>query len=204
MTEKLKTTMSQRKASGPVAFPVTPDNILAAMFSVNRSAKRNRDAAQACYRSSAHGLAKYRRLQKEMCYSLKDRGLVFLYKMGVVSATEKHGSLTVYRGMGYCFHSPLSPDGVTLEQTQGDVTVEAKPRKSTDMRLMDAVETLGQLVAPMDGFSRSPYQPPVRKRWHSEYDDDDSPSYAYSHWDDDDDDDDDYCMDYDEYRRKWR
>lgn len=181
--------MVAKKAGKPVAFPVTAGNILAAMFSVNRSAKRNRDAAQACYRSSAHGLAKYRRLQKELCYSLKDRGLVFLYRMGVVAATERHGSLTVYRGMGYCFHSPLSPDGVTLEQTQGDVTVEAKPRKSTDMRLMDAIETLRQLVAPMDGFSRSSYQPPVRQRWHSEYDDDDDrPSYAYSHWDDEDED----------------
>jgi hypothetical protein len=138
-----------------VAHPVTPQNVLAAMFSVNRSAKRYRDAAQSCYQSGAHGFAKTHRKRKVKLYDLKERGLVHAYRADLVVAVGLHGSLTVYRGEGYCFHSPLRPENVMLERRSEEaVFVESKPRQSSEMRLRDAVATLEQLVSDFNGFIR--------------------------------------------------
>lgn len=161
-----------------VAHPLTPENVLAAMFSVYRSAKRYRDAAQSCYQSDVHGFARMHRKQKEALYRLKERGLVHAFREGLVVAVGLHGSLTVYRGEGYCFHSPLRPENVMLETTSEEsVFVESKPRQSSEMRLMDAVATLEQLVSDFNGFIRHTISTP--------------PKWQDQHWEDDEEEDED-------------
>jgi hypothetical protein len=54
----------------PFAFSLQLEIVLAALFAVNRSAKRYRDAAQSCYQHSQHGFAKMHRVKKEYLYSL--------------------------------------------------------------------------------------------------------------------------------------
>lgn len=161
-TLAIKRRNPSRKA---VAHPLTPQNVLAAMFSVNRSAKRYRDAAQTCYRSGAHGFAKSLRKRKEKLYELKERSVVHAYRAGSIVAVGLHDSLTVYRGEGYCFHSPLRPENVMLETTSEEsVFVESKPRQSSEMRLMDAEATLEQLESDLNGFIRHPISTPPKRQ----------------------------------------
>lgn len=139
----------------PIAHPLTKENVLAATFAVNRSAKRYRDASQSCYRSSAHGLAQHNKQQKEMLYNLKDRGIVFAYRIGELLAVKTSGSFTVYRGQGYCFHSLLRPESVQLDNTEENVFVESKPRGSSEMKLKDAIATLEQIKDDTNGFIKN-------------------------------------------------
>ncbi len=170
-------THSVQRRSQPreaVAYPLTFQNVLAAVFAVNRSAKRYRDAAQSCYQSGVHGFAKMHKERKEELYRLKDNAIVHAYRAGFVVAVGLHGSLTVYRGEGYCFHSPLRPENVNLETTSEEaVFVEAKPRQATEMRLRDAVATLEQLACDFDGFVRQTLPSLGTRRHHDwEHDDD--------------------------------
>lgn len=177
-------TLSVQKRNPPrktVAYPLTSQNVLAAIFSANRSAKRFRDAAQSCYQLGAHSVARMNKKRKETLYSLKENGLVYAYRAGFVVAVGLHGSLTVYRGEGYCFHSPLRPENVTLETASEEmVFVEAKPRKASEMRLRDAVATLEQIASDFSGFIR--HSPPrLYKRrdydWEDDYEEDWSEEY---------------------------
>jgi len=56
--------------------PAQQVDLLAAIFSVNRSAKRFRDAAQSCYDSDMRGLAGRHRQRKEQLYRIKDAGIM--------------------------------------------------------------------------------------------------------------------------------
>ena len=180
-------TLAMQKRKPPrkaVAYPFTSENVLAALFAVNRSAKRYRDAAQTCYQSDAHGFAKAHKKRKEKLYDLKEQGLVHAYRAGFVVAVGLHGSLTVYRGAGYCFHSPVRPENVMLEAvSQEAIFVEAKPRQESEMRLRDAVATLEQLANDLSGFFRHSVPRLVTRRysereedseddWDDQYDED--------------------------------
>jgi hypothetical protein len=140
------------------------DRLLAAIFRVNRSAKRYRDAASSCYSKRAYGLATHNRLEKEGLYGLKDRGIVEAYRRGLLQAEGFHGTLCIYRGNGYCFHSTLRPVGVSLPRIREDdepLFIEAKPRGSGEMKLKDAVTILRELPADFTGFERRSFEKPV-------------------------------------------
>ena len=131
--------------------PAVIIDLLAALFTVTRSAKRYRDSAQTCYQYGQHGFARAARRQKETLYAIKDKGLVGAIRTGRVRAVGTHGCLTVYRGEGYCFHSLLRPKGVVLPEAGNDpLTVEAKPKATNEPRLKDAVHTLEQLLVNAD------------------------------------------------------
>ncbi len=178
---RLDQTVLVQKRTQPrplVAYPLTPENVLAAIFSINRSAKRFRDAAQSSYLQGMHGFAKMHRKRKEMLYALKDNGIVHAYRAGFVAADCLHGTLTVYRGGGYCFHSPLRPDDTTFESNSDElVFIESKPRKVSEMRLRDAIATLEQFPSDLDGFSRHgvPTHRPTHgeNEWYEDAEDDD-------------------------------
>jgi hypothetical protein len=134
--------------------PAVPIDLLAAIFTVTRSAKRYRDSAQTCYQHRKHGFARMARKQKEYLYELKDDGIVAAFRQGRVQAVGTHGCLAVYRGEGYCYHSLLHPKGTVLPElkTRGTtdtgnepLTVEAKPRGTKEPRLKDACHTLEEL-----------------------------------------------------------
>jgi hypothetical protein len=129
-----------------------PVDLLAAIFSVNRSAKRHRDAAQTYYRQRMHGFAGRARETKEDLYALKDRGIAQAHNEGRLTYHGRHGGLAIYTGEGYCFHSTLVPEEAVEEPSpanddQTPIFVEGKPRGSKEARLCDAQFTLARIPA---------------------------------------------------------
>jgi hypothetical protein len=162
---------------------VTVD-LLQAIFAVNRSAKRHRDAAQRCYSLKKHGFARRSREIKEELYGLKERGIAEAFGFGRITPVQQKGGLIEYRGEGYCFHSTLLPNGVSLPQCTDDTVlyVDAKPRGSGEVRLCDAKHTLLSLPPVGDQFTRLALPIPPSKT---------SRPARYSQRSSDDDDDDD-------------
>jgi len=163
----LEETEPVRQAPPPVAGdPNDPAALLAAIFSVNRSAKRFRDAASSCYAKEVHGLAKANRQRKERLYSLKDVGVAAAFRAGYLRAVGMQGGLCIYREMGYCFHSTLRPRDACFPEGQienGRLFVEAKPRTATDTKLRDAIALLASLPQELDGFKRHKFRSPRRR-----------------------------------------
>ena len=85
-------------------IPPKEIDLLAAIFTVTRAAKRYRDAASASYQSRTYAFATAHKERKEECYRLKDRGIVAAYRAGRITATHTAGPLTEYHGEGYCYH----------------------------------------------------------------------------------------------------
>lgn len=132
-------------------------DLLAAIFSVTRSAKRYRDAAQTCYRAGKHGFAGQARRQKVSLYALKDRGIAAACLAGRIAPVRRVGDGFVeYRGEGYCYHSTLFPTGLDVPVAAGSqpLLVEAKPREAAEPKLKDAVYTLKALPEVPDRFAR--------------------------------------------------
>jgi hypothetical protein len=160
-------------------------DLLRAIFVVNKSAKRFRDAASAQYNHRQHGLAKTAKRTKLRLYDLKDRGIAAGYKAGRLEFVGKAHGMALYRGEGYCFHSTLIPVGVEMPAggEQEFLFVESAPRSKNESRLKDAEFTLEALGDDYDGFQRLP--PPSRDRhfepeddgkWEDEYVDEDDES----------------------------
>jgi len=143
--------ITQRKSRPPETV-----DLLVAIFAVNRSAKRYRDAAQALYQANQHGFAGDSRKKKETLYELKERGIAAAVRQGRLSYVGMNGRLALYRGDGYCFHSTIVPATSPNEQI-GELLIfrEACPRGATEARLKDAVSTLKNLPEnAVDAFSR--------------------------------------------------
>lgn len=171
----------KRRDIKPAALPATPENVLLAVWSVNRAAKRRRDAASACYSADAHGLARHHRVSKERYYGLKDSGIAWLAQRGQLTAVHRHGRLVVWEGGGFRFHSTIAPaDHASLPNKGDDLfKAEAKPRTSREMRLVDAEALLSALEADMSAFARL-QAPRFARRpcrdvwlWEDEYEDGD-------------------------------
>lgn len=163
--------------------PVIID-LLAAIFTVTRSAKRYRNSAETNYKYGKHGFAGSARRQKAHLYGLKDKGLIAAFRAGRVQAVGTHGCLTIYRGEGYCFHSLLRPKDAVLPEVGTDpLTVEAKPKATDEPRLKDAVHTLEELqvsaddaikAGEFDRLSFPPREQVVRHRNDDDFDGEDS------------------------------
>jgi hypothetical protein len=124
----------------------TPENIAAAVFAVNRAAKRRRDAASNAYEAQSHGFARLHSAEKKKLYQMKDRGIAWLASEGHLQAEKIHGSLVVWAGLEYRFHSQLKPRGIELARDADAVfRAEAKPAKSSHMRIIDAKSLLAML-----------------------------------------------------------
>lgn len=160
--------------------PAKHVDLLAAIFGVNRSAKRYRDAAQKNYQSGTHGFAGNCKERKEQLYRLKDRGIVEAYRNGRLNAEGVHGVLTVYRGEGYCFHSLLRPVGAVLAELEfaanasGCLYVEQKPKSAREPRLKDSIATLEALSKDEEhaGFHRLSFPPRPQRARYRDYEDD--------------------------------
>lgn len=159
----------KRREIAAAALPVTPENVLVAVWSVNRAAKRRRDAASACYSADAHGFAGHHRERKERYYLLKDRGVAWLAQRGQLTAVHRHGRLVVWEGGGFRFHSTLAPPDHQSLPNLGDdrVAIEAKPRSSREMRLVDAEALLSAVSADLSAFTRLA-SPRMARPWDAE------------------------------------
>lgn len=183
MVEAARIAHPRRRAKTVEAKSV---DLLAAIFGVNRSAKRYRDAAQRNYQSGTHGFAGNCKERKESLYKLKDRGIVEAYRSGRLKAEGTHGVLTVYRGEGYCFHSLLRPVGLTLPaldfeaNSAGCLYVEQKPKTAREPRLKDSIATLEALQKEESytDFQRLSFPPRAGKRRFREEDEDERDYFA--------------------------
>lgn len=148
--------------------PAQEIDLLAAIFTVTRAAKRYRDAAQGQYLSGSHTFAGASKQKKEYLYTIKDAGIIAAYRAGRIQPVAVHGELTVYIGEGHCFHSLLRPEGwePTPEQTKERVTVEAKPKGKKEPRLKDAELTLEALPRDKAGFVQ--HQFPLMREYYNE------------------------------------
>ena len=142
-----------------VVPPVQID-LLQALFTANKAAKRLRDAAECHYNGGRYGLATNAKHRKDALYALKDRGIVAAYQSSRIALVCVHGRLAVYRGEGYCFHSLLVPAGFDISSVEAadegaeHVWVDASPKGKGEARLKDAEYTLRSLPICEDGFVR--------------------------------------------------
>lgn len=135
--------------------PVSID-LLTAIFTVNRSAKRYRDAASALHSNSLHPLSGASSKKKKRLYALKDAGIREAYRRKLLWPTAIHGGLAVYRGSGFCFHSsqvPVELQGELPREADAEVFFrESVPKSSAEAKLKDAEFTLLKCDCSTDGF----------------------------------------------------
>lgn len=165
-------------------------SVLAALFTLNRRAKRCRDLAQSYYQNSMHGLAGEMKQEKEHIYLLKGQVIHHHVEAGVLVGGKYHRFgetlwAEVLEGQGYRFHRPCPPQDETLVAELIE-SVEAKPKEAKEPTLKIAYQVVEAFLS--DKKRASVYQWPARIH-----------ASRYRRWDDDDfDDDDDYLWDDDE------
>ncbi len=127
---------------------VTGLSVLAALFTLNRRAKRCRDWASQYFRSQKHGLARNMKEEKVRIYGLKDQILHYLLEEGKI----KHGGFHRFKGGnwceiliggGYCFHRPCPPQNVETEDRE---SIESKPKESKEPTLVVAYAVAKQYL----------------------------------------------------------
>lgn len=162
----------------PATIEITPENVLRAVWSVNRAAKRRRDAASASYENAMHGFAGHHRREKEGYYRQKDTGIMWLAAAGHVTATHRHGGLVVWEGGGFSFHSTVAPlDADALPDNGSEpIRIEARPRGSREMRLVDATALIARLTVDMAQFARLA-APRIARKPRLDWECDDLPDY---------------------------
>lgn len=145
---------------------------LLAIFTVNKAAKRYRDAAQSAYQQKEHGLSKANKYKKESLYQLKDKGIKYAHHNGLIDLVGRHGAFALYRGGGFCFHSYMIPKGANPDPVAGDSIEEtfkipSQSKAKTEPRLKDAVFTL-ETLADIEGFEVLPKLEFPEKEYHRE------------------------------------
>jgi hypothetical protein len=129
----------------PAGLPISIANVFRAVWTVNRSAKRYRDAAESTYQKGVYPFATSKRRRKEQLYALKDRGIRWLAQRSVIVASCIHGRLCLWCGRGYSFHSTLVPPRFPMLAQDQAVFIEAKPKSVDDLRVRDAEDLLSRL-----------------------------------------------------------
>jgi hypothetical protein len=134
--------IAKRRKPDPRPVEVTPENVALACWTVNRTAKRYRDAASTYYRQRQHGFAGTSRQKKMALYRLKDIAIAWLATKGGIVSIRIHGGLSLWEGLGYRFHSTLTVKDLPRADDDMPLTIEAKPKGSGEMRLIDAESLL--------------------------------------------------------------
>lgn len=130
-------------------------DILAAVFAVNRAAKRYRDLGRRHYSGRRHGFAGNCKTKKNDLYSLKAQAIEHLVREGIIQRIGYHrfGETAHFRwaelleGNGYRFHRPCRPpEGADTLDIKSLPEVEAKPRGSQEPKLKDAVAAIERFL----------------------------------------------------------
>ena len=127
---------TQKKAVAP---EITPQSIAYAVWIVNQSAKRYRNAARDCYEVGAFQFATINKAKKEKLYGVKDRGIRWLISEGHLICKAKHGDRYLWSGLGFSFHSSAVPQVMPTNVSNERVFIEAKLNVKQSIRLKDAV-----------------------------------------------------------------
>jgi hypothetical protein len=132
--------------------PAESIDVLASVWTINRYAKRCRDAAQKAYTNGIHtgacGAVSFSEKKIEM-YRLKSQTLHYLVAEGKLAVVGYHrfgkNWAEVLTAEGYTFHRPCAlPVGDVAAKELDDV--EAKPRGRKEPRLKDALHTITQYL----------------------------------------------------------
>lgn len=168
-------------------------DLLAAIFAVNRAAKRHRDNASKQWSYGRKSAAARAAEHKRNLYELKDLGIIKAFQDGRIHPTKIHGCLCLYEGEGYSFHSTLKPVGceVQVDANDSPIIVDAKPQGRKEPRQMDAIAMLKSLsdqigLAAFDRFERLELPSKRVERQDGDFDDrDDEDEYdreCRQHW----------------------
>jgi hypothetical protein len=162
--------------------PAREVSILAATWALSRHAKRLRDRASGWWEDGRRDLAGRNAARKRELYAIKGQCLAHLLAEGRVQPAGHHrfdGGLwaEILAGEGYRFHRPCPPPE-PIPDVEDLGKLEAKPRKTGEPRLRDALLTATRFLAGRPRAEVYEWPPPVRLRWSHWYKDDDE-------WDDD-------------------
>lgn len=141
--------------------------VLAALFTLNRRAKRCRDLAQRYYQKRMFGFATKLKEEKETIYGLKGQVLHHMVEAGVLVGGKYHrftggNWAEVLHGGGYTFHRPCPPQAGDTAVDEIE-SIEAKPKGAKEPSLEVAFEAV---EAFLEGKERAVvYQwPPVQRQ----------------------------------------
>ena len=166
--------------------------VLAALFTLNRRAKRCRDLAQTYYQNRMHGFAGKMKREKEGIYYLKGQVLHYLLEAGILIGGKFHkfpggNWAEILQGDGYTFHRPSPPqqgDSV-VEEIE---SVEAKPKRAKEPSLEVAFEVVEKFLERRERASIYQWPPAIRPQRRQEWDGDDEGRDDDEGWDNDEDD----------------
>lgn len=163
-------------------------DVLAAVWTVNRYAKRMRDKAARCYSTRTYSFASDAKCRKEEAYKLKNQVLAHLLNDGVVQVQGYHrfgDDLYAYilAGSGYTFHQPC-PEPENPETAECREAIEAKPKSAAECKLKDAMYTIKEFLRGrprMDVYVWDERERPSCERrsdrWDSDLDEEDACDY---------------------------
>lgn len=119
-------------------------SVLAALFTLNRRAKRCRDLAQTYYRSKMHGLSQEMKIEKESIYQLKEQVLHYLVQEKKLRHEGYHrfpdgNWAEILTGEGYSFHRPCPK---RKEEPICRTEIEAKPKAAIEPPLEAAYKVI--------------------------------------------------------------
>jgi len=161
-------------------------SLLAAVWTINRTAKRYRELASSQYRGRRHGLARHARGKKEMLYAYKGQALHYLVADGTLQHVGYHrfpgdNWAEVLTGGGFTFHRPCpTPKQASAEAR---TMIEAKPREIGEPRLTDAIHTVDEYLKGKDPVEI--YEWPPRERFRSSFSPEQEDDEAAEAWDPD-------------------
>jgi hypothetical protein len=124
-------------------------SVHAALFTLNRRAKRCRNLAREYYEKRMYRLAGSMRREKERVYDLKGQALHYLIEDGLLTNDGYHrfngGACSeILTGEGYSFHRPCrEPDGELLDDRS---EIEAKPKGAKEPTLAAAYEVVEEYL----------------------------------------------------------
>jgi hypothetical protein len=129
--------------------PAALIDILAAVWVINRRAKRCRDLASNYHKRRAHGFAGTVKEEKTELYRLKGQAIHYLLADGQLEVVGHHrfpggNWAEILQGSGYTFHRPCPPHGGAIVSDLDEI--EAKPRGTKEPRLKDALHTVGNYL----------------------------------------------------------
>lgn len=182
---------ARRQLQAEQSSKVAKIDVLAALFTLNRRAKRCRDLAQGYYLSKQHGLAGKMRSEKEEVYDLKGQALHHLLAEGRLKVVGLHrfeggNHAEVLEGDGFRFHRPC-PDPTPAPGSESAAalldSIEAKPKGAKEPTLAAA---LAVVRGYLEGRPRvTVYEWPTKRRAGREFRPRSSSNFRSDDFDDD-------------------
>jgi len=147
-------------------------DVLAALFTLNRRAKRCRDLARKYYDAGMHGLAGAMRHEKERIYRLKGQALHYLAEEGRLGISgfqrfDDDNWSELLAGDGYSFHRPCAAQSGEV-QVRDDI--EAKPKGAKEPTMAVAFEVVERFLEGKPQVSVFQWPRRVRVRYEREAD----------------------------------